>query len=83
VVAPDGEGRPNFRDLIAGRGRVPRHAGGFLACSPPPHPEPKTASTAVCLPRGMYVAITAGLTDHVWTVKDIIALMDPATARIE
>jgi hypothetical protein len=28
-------------------------------------------------------AMAAGLTDHVWTVKDIIALMDPATARIE
>ena len=28
-------------------------------------------------------AMATGLTDHVWTVKDIIALMDPATARVE
>jgi hypothetical protein len=28
-------------------------------------------------------AMAAGLTDYVWTVKDIIALMDPTTARIE
>jgi hypothetical protein len=28
-------------------------------------------------------AIAAGLTDHVWTAKDIIVLMDPAAARIE
>jgi hypothetical protein len=28
-------------------------------------------------------AMASGLTDHVWTVKDIIALMDPAAARIE
>jgi hypothetical protein len=28
-------------------------------------------------------AMAAGLTDHVWTVKDIVALMNPAMARIE
>jgi hypothetical protein len=28
-------------------------------------------------------AVASGLTDKVWRVKDIIALMDPATARIE
>jgi hypothetical protein len=28
-------------------------------------------------------AMASGLTDHVWTVKDIIALMDPATPSIE
>ena len=28
-------------------------------------------------------AMAAGLTDHVWTVKDIVALMDPTAARIE
>jgi len=28
-------------------------------------------------------AMAGGLTDHVWTVKDIISLMDPETARIE
>jgi hypothetical protein len=27
-------------------------------------------------------AIAAGLTDKVWAVKDIIALMDPATVRV-
>jgi IS1 family transposase len=27
-------------------------------------------------------AMASGLTDHVWTVKDIIGLMDPETARI-
>jgi hypothetical protein len=27
--------------------------------------------------------LTAGLTDYVWTVKDIIALMAPAAGRIE
>ena len=28
-------------------------------------------------------AMASGLTDQVWTVKDIIALMDPAMARVE
>jgi hypothetical protein len=28
-------------------------------------------------------AMASGLTDHVWTVKDIVALMDSAAARIE
>jgi hypothetical protein len=28
-------------------------------------------------------AMASGLTDHVWTVKDIIALMDPAAARVQ
>jgi hypothetical protein len=28
-------------------------------------------------------AMASGLTDHVWTVKGIIALMDPEAARIE
>jgi hypothetical protein len=28
-------------------------------------------------------AMASGLTDHLWTVKDIISLMDPATAPIE
>ncbi len=28
-------------------------------------------------------AMASGLTAYVWTVKDIVALMDPATARIE
>ncbi len=28
-------------------------------------------------------AMATGLTHHVWTVKDSVALMDPATARIE
>ena len=32
----------------------------------------------------MYLpAMAASLTDHVWTVKDIIALMDPVTALVE
>jgi hypothetical protein len=28
-------------------------------------------------------AMASGLTDHVWTVKDIVALMDPSVAQIE
>jgi hypothetical protein len=28
-------------------------------------------------------AMAAGLTDRIWTVADIVALMDPAAARIE
>jgi hypothetical protein len=28
-------------------------------------------------------AMASGLTDHVWTVKDIVALMDPAAAQIK
>jgi hypothetical protein len=28
-------------------------------------------------------AMAAGLTDRVWTVNDIVAMMDPATARVE
>ena len=28
-------------------------------------------------------AMASRLTGHVWTVKDIVALMDPAVARIE
>ncbi len=28
-------------------------------------------------------AMASGLTDHVWTVKDIVALMDPVAARVE
>jgi len=28
-------------------------------------------------------AMASGLIDHVWTVKDIVALMDPAAAQIK